>query len=77
MCLAIYRQDDFSVMDCVWYRKAASKWGMFTALELEFWQALFLLCLKFCVDFKFLVYFNLSMIEKELFSKNNVTFFVQ
>ena len=37
----------------------------------------FLLCLKFCVDFKFLVYFNLSMIEKELFSKNNVTFFVQ
>ena len=35
MCLAIYRQDDFSVMDCVWYRKAASKWGMFTALELD------------------------------------------
>ena len=37
----------------------------------------FLLCLKFCVDFKFLVYFNPSMIEKELFSKNDMTFFVQ
>ena len=28
-------------------------------------------------NFKFLVYFNLSMIEKELFSKNDVMFFVQ
>ena len=66
------------MMDCVWYRKAASKWGMFTALELEFLTSFFfLLCLKFCVDFKFLVYFNLSMIEKELFSKNDMTFFVQ
>ena len=37
----------------------------------------FLLWFKFCVDFKFLVYFNPSMIEKELFSKNDVTFFVQ
>ena len=37
----------------------------------------FLLCLKFCVDFKFLVYFNPSMIEKELLSKNDMTLFVQ
>ena len=36
MFLAIFRQGDFSVMDCIWYRKAASKWGMFTGLELEF-----------------------------------------
>ena len=36
MFLAICRQDDFSVMDCIWYRKAASKWDMFTGLELEF-----------------------------------------
>ena len=36
MCLVIYRQDDFSVMDCVWYRKAASKDGHVYSLRIEF-----------------------------------------
>ena len=45
--------------------KSSFKMGHVYRLRIGILTSLFfLLCFKFCVDFKFLVYFNPSMIEK-------------